>query len=497
MGLAAVSGTGFDAGSGSGRSYYAAVSRQKGRTLLLAAGVLPDGTQVPSALRGRDGHAALWGGEALVSALPGVAIEEAEEAFRWEVAKSGAVPADAFRRVFKRGPGVDAAPPFLGVAGDPGATQARALAVRGAGLVPVSITLDAVAFEALLTAAGKLPGRGTVLHVDVREGVSVLSAFGGAGVALRRTIRTIPPVSAENLAIDIQRSASYAERKLALPAAEAVYLTGDAVDSALVEGVARGLQGMAVEAVDVLAAVDPGPRIDVQALRPLGCALGLSVGLALLDRPTPDFDPPVERGARIIRTARRRARALAVVAIPLVLACAGFVRWRGPGADAALEAARAKYARVERLEKKSEELRDTLERTAAWQEALRRLGQRDGGPVATWLGGLCAELPEEAYLTELDVSRADERTFALRLRGEMIAADESGTLRAKDGLRRAATKISPGAQLVLGATRRVQGRVRVAFSIDATLGNGGGGGSGSNGVNGTTKSAAAAGGGSS
>ena len=457
------------------KSYFAAISRQKGRAVLTAAGALAPG-ETPRGLEGAETTVALRASEAIVIALPGVAIEEAEEAFRWEVAKSGSLGADALRSVHRRGPGTDSGPPFLGVAAEASAAEMRATQARAIGLAPVAVTIESTAIECLLFAARKLPARGTVIHVDVRDGTSIVSAYGGAGLALRRTIRTTP-VSADGLAIDIQRSASYGERKLSLPTAEAVYLSGDGVTPQLVHDVARGLPGISVEALDPFAAVDLGPKTDPDSLRRNGMGLVLPIGLALLESPSSDFIPPVEKAARSIRLWGSRARVAALVMVPLLLACGAGVRaWLGD-AQAALERARARHARVELLQKRSEQLIALAEKTQAWSGALRQLGERDQH-ASTFVIELLKELPDEALLTELDLrgrylgdpeTKGRDGELDVRVRGELVTADDSAAVTAREALRKTAAGIAPGTQVVFEVAKRVNGQLRTGFSIDGAV----------------------------
>jgi hypothetical protein len=444
--------------------YFAAVEARGDGAVLRAAGALEPGAAAPRAARGAAARISLYAGEALASALPGVALEEAEEAFRWEVAKSGAVFPGAERAVVRRAVGQDPGPPFLGLAGDPGAAATRAADARRAGLVPDAVVVEALAFERLLVAAGLLPSAGTLLHVDVREGTSVLSAFGAGGLALRRTVRT-SPISPENLAIDIQRSASYAERKLALPPCEAVYFTGEGVDPALVEAVGAGLPGLTVEALDPLTVVDLDPKLDATAAGAIAYALALPIGLALLpDSGPPDFLPPVERDARLARRASDRLRVSALVLAPALLALGLYVRHGSGRTLAALADAEARVARLELIEKRSAELRASHERAQAWRAGLRRLGDRERA-VSDVLVTMVASLPGEAYLTNIDLKgRGDD--LELRIRGELVAPDQSTALSARDPLRKAANELAPGAQVVFDAARMVAGRVRIGFSID-------------------------------
>jgi hypothetical protein len=457
-------------------TYYAAVTLDKGRPVLIAAGGLKPGEAMPRALAGAETHVALRAGEALVIALPGVAIEEAEEAFRWEVAKSGAVGADALRSVHRRSGGVDSGPPFLGVAADGGAAEARSRRARDLGLAPVAVTIEAAAIERLLLLCGKTPARGTVIHVDVREGTSIVSAFGGAGLALRRSIRT-QPVSADSLAIDIQRSASYGERKLQLPAADSVYLSGDAVTPELVAEVARGLPGIAVQALDPFTAVDLGPRVEPEALAAIGLALVLPIALALVDDPVPDFIPPVERGARTIRRWTRRARVAAIALAPLVLACGLLVHKGLAPAEAALARAEARHARVELLQKRNDELLAVKTKCVAWAQALRQLGEREQ-PLSDLMVRLLAEIPDEAFLSELDFkghyagdadARGREGELDLRVRGELRSDDPSKLAAAREALRKSAQEIAPTTQVVFEVARKVGDLNSVGFSMDGVI----------------------------
>jgi len=445
-------------------AYFAALEPTRDGAVLRAAGAIPAESHAPRAILGAQTRMALAPGEALASSLPGMAIEEAEEAFRWEVAKSGIVPQDADRVVIRRAQRLDTGPPFLGFAADPRAAAARTRVARALGLTPTSVVVEALAFERLLVVAGKFPTTGAVIHVDVREGTSVLSAYGAGGLALRRTVRSAP-ISPDDLAIDVQRSVSYAERKLSLPPAEAVYFTGEGVDPALAEAVARGLPGLRVEALDPLELLEIDPKLDMTTVGALAYALALPIGLALLeDSGPPDFLPPAERDARVVRRAISRMRTGALLLAPLVMGVGLLAQQTSAPARVALREAEAKVAKVELLEKRAEELQVAVRRTEAWRTTLRSLGDRPRAASALLLL-LATTLPGEAYLTDID-ARGRGEDLEIRVRGELIAPDQSSALSARDPLRKAANEVAPGAQVVFDTARMVQGRVRIGFSID-------------------------------